>query len=59
MREGKRPLEQPFTRALINSLLDYFVNIHGAMVEIIVRDWLEEKEKRLAWKHEDKKDIPC
>lgn len=56
MREGKRPLEQPFTRAFINSLLDYFVNIHGAMVEIIVREWLEEKEKRLAWKHEDKKD---
>ena len=50
MKEGSRPLEKPYVRALINSLLDYFYNLHGAAVELIVKDWLKEREERLAWK---------
>ena len=50
MREGRRPLEQPYTRALVNAILDYLLNTHGAIIELIVKDWIADKEKRLAWK---------
>lgn len=41
------PMEQPQTRAYINAFLDYLQAIHGPIVEIIVKDWSHEKDKRL------------
>lgn len=43
MREGRRPLEQPKTRAYIYAFLDYMIATHGAIIFIIVKDWLKEK----------------
>jgi hypothetical protein len=43
----KIPMEQPHTRALVDAILDYLLMSHGAIVEIIVKDWLEGKQKRL------------
>jgi hypothetical protein len=41
------PMEQTETRALVNAFLDYLQLRHGAIVEIIVNDWVREKNKRL------------
>jgi hypothetical protein len=50
----KVPMEQTETRSLVVAFLDYLRLRHGAIVEVIVRDWLFDKEKRLAWKSQQK-----
>jgi hypothetical protein len=49
-RMGNRtrvPVEQTETRALINAVLNYLQLRHGAIVEVIVKDWVAEKDERL------------
>lgn len=41
------PTEQVEVRALVSAFLNYLLLRHGAIVEIIVKDWVKEKDKRL------------
>ena len=53
MRDRHRPLEKPYLRAMIESMLDYWQSLHGAFVQMVVEDWLFEKKKRLEWREKD------